>query len=280
MATRLQERAMLATLSISRWTARKFDRKTSDEVDRAHNAKDGGRFNKILVDKAHTRDLMASGSSIREFHYRMTLPWDDEGPRLLPAKSYMTYTDTMREMRAKDEELQRIFLNHYPHLVQEARARLGSLYDPEDYPPVTDIGTKFDIRISMSPVPDADDFRVAVGEEAAAEIKASIEAESASKFDNAMKDCYRRLHDTVKHIHETLSKDDPRIFDSLVSNARELVKCLPALNLTDDPVLEELRTMLDAALPPTAIPLRMSKITRKDVADDAAAILEKMRGFV
>jgi hypothetical protein len=278
--TALQNKAMLATLSISRWTARKFDRKTSTEVDQLHNAKDGGRFNKILVDKAHTRDLMASAASMREYHYKMTLPWDDEGPRLLPARSYMSYTNTMRGLRAKDEQLRRSFLVHYPQLVQEARKRLGSLYDPQDYPDVNDIATKFDIRINMTPVPSANDFRVDVSEEAAAEIRASIEAESAAKFSNAMKDCYRRLHETVSHIHDTLSKDDPRIYDTLVSNAQQLVNCLPALNLTDDPVLETLRGMLHDALPVSADVLRVSKARRKDVLDDTAAILEKMRGYV
>lgn len=277
--TQLQERAMLATLSISRWTARRYDKKVSREVDDQHGAQNGGRFNKILIDPAHTKALQASANTIRENHYRMTLPWDDEGPRLLPAKLYMKYVDVMRGLRTQDERLCEAFFALYPQLVTAAKNRLGSLYDPSEYPTPGEVRAKFNIRISMTAVPSASDFRVSVSEEAAKEIRTSIAAESAAKFEAAMKDCYRRLHEVVERIHSTLTKEDPRIFDTLMTNARDLVNCLPDLNLTEDSKLEELRSDLGKILvSPDA--LRANKQLHKGIADEAAAILEKMKGYV
>ena len=49
----IRERAMLATVSIRCWRGHKTDRKTTDEIHVAHNAKaSSGRYNKHCLDKA------------------------------------------------------------------------------------------------------------------------------------------------------------------------------------------------------------------------------------
>lgn len=275
----LQDKAMLATLSISRWSARKIDKKVTREVTRAHGATDdSGEFRKTLIDRAHLKPLMSSESAIRAYHYKMTLPWGEDNERILPAKSFQEYTDTNRQLRAADERLRRDFVALYPSLRTAAQSRLGSLYDPKDFPSPSEVADKFDIKISFKPVPAADDFRVDVGNEAAAQIRASINAENEEKFATAMKHCYGRIHEVVSHISETLHKEEPRIFDTLVTNARDLVDCLPALNLADDPKLEELRLELLSILP-TPGSLRTSPTARKRTADAADAILAKMAAY-
>lgn len=276
----LQNKAMLANLSISRWSAKKTDRKVTKEVTDAHGAdRDAGDFRKTLVDKAHLKALMTSASAIRAYHYKMTLPWDDDGRRILPSASFKEYSDTNRTMRFADEKLRREFIAVYPSLLATAPKRLGSMYDPKDFPSASEIADKFDIKISLEPIPSAADFRVDVGEEAAEAIRAEITAENDLKFQQAMKDLYGRVHKVVNHISETLHQEDPRIFDTLVTNARDIVACLPALNLTSDPVLEQLRIDLDKMLPhPDA--LRASPHTRKQTADAADEIIAKMQPYM
>jgi hypothetical protein len=276
----IQNRAMLANLSISRWKARKTDKKVSKEVTSHHGAAaDSGDFRKTLIDKAHLKALTSSESAIRAYHYKMTLPWDDDGRRILPSTLYSAYTDAMREFKRIDQKLRLDFLAVYPRLVSEARQRLGTMYDPADFPDVTVIPTKFDIKIAFEQIPDAKDFRVAVSDEAAELIREQISAENDLKFQAAMKDCFKRVHKVVSHISETLRQEDPRIFDSLVTNARDLVDCLPGLNLTDDPTLEQFRVELHAMLP-TPESLRASAHVRTTTADAADAILAKMKHYV
>lgn len=276
----LRSKAMLANLSISRWSARRTDKKITKEVTDAHGAeRDTGDFRKALVDKAHLKALMTSAGVIRAFHYKMTLPWDDDGRRILPSRSYQEYTDTNRALRIADEKLRKDFIALYPSLKASAPKRLGSMYDPKDFPADWEIADKFGIKISLEPIPSAADFRVDVGDAEAKLIREQIAAENDAKFQAAMKDCYSRLHNVVSHISGTLHKEDPRIFDTLVTNARDLVKCLPALNLNDDPVLEELRQDLLAMLPHPG-QLRTSATSRKKTADAADAILAKMKGYM
>lgn len=275
----LQDKAMLATLSISRWQARKMDKKVTREVTRAHGATDdSGEFRKTLIDRAHLKPLMTSEGAIRAFHYKMTLPWGDDNERILPAKLFQTYSDTQRQLRAADEKLRRDFVALYPSLRAAASTRLGSMYDPKDFPDPHEVADKFDIKISFKQVPAANDFRVDVGNEAAAQIRAAINAENEEKFASAMKHCYARFRETVTHISDTLHAEKPRIFDTLVTNTRDLINCLPALNLADDPKLEELRLELLSILPTPGM-LRTSPHARKKTADAADAILAKMKSW-
>lgn len=276
----LQQRALLTRIIISRWTATKNDKQVAAEIDRAHSATNSGKFTKLLVDKTHTKGLMTSAGQIRQFHYSLTLPWDDDGDRLLPAKSLQKYNDGLRHLKAEDERLRHEFYAVYPTLVASAQKRLGTLYDPKDFPAVSELPGKYDMKILQKGVPDAKDFRVNVGDEVAAQIKASITTENDTKFRQAMKDCYRRMDEVVGHISKTLRQEDPRIFKTLVSNARDLIECLPDLNLNDDPLLEQLRQDLDAMLPLNADAFRDNPVLRAGVADEADAILEKMKSML
>jgi hypothetical protein len=271
----LQKRALLANVSISRWNAHKHDRKVSAQVEATYGAHDAGRYSKLLVDKTHIKPLNASASAIRALHYKLTLPWDDEGARLLPAKTLQKYTDEMRILKNQDEQLRHDFFKVYPSLVTAAQTRLGSMYDADDYPSPADIPSKFDIKISFNAIPDASDFRVDVANEAADEIRAAITTEVDAKFQAAMQSCYSRMEKVVSHISTTLKEDNPRIFDTLISNARELIECLPDLNIAGDPQLDQLREELEKMLPNTKA-LRVDPELRKRVADDADAILAKM----
>lgn len=277
----IQSRAMLASCTVRRWNPRVLDRKISREVQQLHNASaDAGDFRKSLVDKAALKALNTSGSAIRALHYTLTLPWDDEGDRMLPSKTFQKYTDEMRKLKTEDERLRGVLYSQYPQLLAAAPARLGSMYDPNDFPSLADLPSKFDIRLSFKPVPDAQDFRVDIGDEAAAALRAQLNADIGEKLNGAVKDCYRRVEKVVSHISSTLHQADPRIFDTLVTNAREVIDCLTDLNVTNDPNLEAVRQELAALLPRNATILRADPDRRAEVANDADALLSKLVNYV
>src|ERR1017187_4195336 len=83
----ITERAMLAAVHISIWTAVKHDRKISRDVASQHGAHQGaGRYNKQLLRGADKLDeLRTLAGQVRQYFYQITLPWSDEGFRLLPS---------------------------------------------------------------------------------------------------------------------------------------------------------------------------------------------------
>ena len=129
----LSSRAMLCSLSISMWTARKHDPDASQEIAQRHGAQaDAGRYHKVLLPKEALAEIQKIVSEARQEHYFMTLPWDDNGYRVLPAAAYMDHTEKMRELSNRFTPTVDTLAQQFGHLVAEAKVRLGGLFRPED----------------------------------------------------------------------------------------------------------------------------------------------------
>lgn len=272
----IQERAMLARLSISQWTGRAFDSKVSTEVERAHGAHDAGRFNKALVSKSLLDPISKLAGEVRKHHYSISLPWSDSGERLLPAKLFMEYTAQMRSYRSKMDALVSDLVAAYPAEVQSARVRLGTMYDPGDYPDPNDIKQAFGLTFEFTPVPNAKDFRVDVSDEAADEIRSSIKQAVCIRQAEAVRACFDRIRDVVSKIHERLSDERAVFKDSLITNAIDLCRVLDGLNITDDPQITELGIEIKQKLLMNPSALRTRPDIRAQVARDAATILARI----
>lgn len=273
----LNSKAMIVTLNVSCWTARKQDKKVSAEVDAAHNARDGGRYNKLLVDKSHLDPLTSFASSIRQYHYKMTLPWMDNGGRLLPSKLFLEYQQEINNLKDGYSRLVDAFLAEYdPKLIQDARQRLGTMYDPEDYPPASKLRDKFGVEIDIMPVPNAADFRVDVADSEVRRIQAEITQRVEQRQREAMRDAWGRVRETVTTIHTRLSADKPVIRESLIENAIELSRILPSLNVADDPNMAAVTQDIVNNLLVNTWTLRNSRAARQKVAQEAQNILSKI----
>lgn len=272
----IQTRAMLAQLSISQWTARKQDKAVTAEVEKSHAAHDSGRFNKDLVNKELLAPITKIAAKVREYHYKMTLPWNANGAWLLPSTMFMEYTAQIRAFKTEFERAVRDMLVQYPNEVQAARNRLGTMYDPGDYPESWALQDKFSINVEFTPMPDAKDFRVDVSNEALDELRSSVTSAVADRQAQAVKACYARIQDVVSKIYERLSVPDAIFKDSSITNAIELCQVLDGLNITDDPditaICQEIRDKL--LMPPSA--LRNSGTIRNRTALAAQDILNKL----
>ena len=75
------EKYLLVALRCSKWSARKFDPKATQEVVDTHNAaSDVGRFNKMLLSKVYINPVHSAFAAARAQHDKLTLP---EKPLLL-----------------------------------------------------------------------------------------------------------------------------------------------------------------------------------------------------
>lgn len=273
----LADKAMVVTLSVSCWTARKQDKKVAEEVELKHNARDAGRYNKLLIDKQHLDPLTSMAGRIRQKHYDLTLPWLDNGGRLLPSKLFSKYQQEIGQL--KDEYRQKVdsFIPLYDsHLIADARSRLGTMYEPGDYPPGATLRRKFSVDIDIIAVPQASDFRVEVGDTERRRIQEEITERMELRQREAMLDAWARVRRVVSTIHARMSAPKTIIHDSLIDNAQELVQLLPGLNIIDDPMLAEVTHDITNNLLVDVWKLRKSATTRKALAKAAEEILKKL----
>jgi hypothetical protein len=278
----LQDRAMLVDLSIGFWEGRRKDAETSQEVIAKEGAeKDAGAWWTYTIPKGAIRDVLVARGHAREVHLKYTLPWLDNGQRVLPTAAYITYTQAMRERRAEFEAAVEKFLAKYPDHVADAKQRLGGLADGVKFPTVAELRAKFPWRLFYTPLPSGTDFRVALNEDEVAALRAQVEGNVGVAMQATMQDLYTRLHGVVAKMAERLGDAEGVFRDSLVTNLKAVCGLLPALNVDNDPNLEALRAEVEAKLA-TADPgvLRANKGTRADTAKAAKAILAKMETYM
>lgn len=273
----LIQRAMLASLRISSWSARKYDKKVTAETNLAHGAdSDAGRYNKMLLpgDASSYKALTSHIAATRVLHYEQTLAWSDDGWRLLPVANFQKYTDKLRAAKHTYDALLADFLADYPALQQAARIKLNGMYREDDYP--TNVAGKYGFAIEYNPVPAGGDFRVELSQTEIDILASNTEKRVKSAYEDAHQDAVKRLYDCVARIHERLAQPDAIFRDSLISNASELCDVLFRLNIKGDVNLDALRKQtasLATAQPDT---LRNDAVTRIQTANAAQGILDSM----
>lgn len=288
--SKLTERAMLASLTIRTWSARKHDKRvTRDVASREHAAQDAGRYNKRLMPREALKFLGSQASSARTEHYKRTLPWMDDGARILSAAGYFDYANAIRSLKDDFERAADDFASRYPDFVKAAQTELGNMFDPNDYPDANVIRSKFAIELHTFPMPDPNDFRVSLPSEELELVRADIETQVRNSILSGQREVYGRISEAMTHMVTKLRAYQPDaddlkargIFrDSLVENVKELATLLPSLNITNDPALRVLAEELKAVAAFPAETLRNSDSARLSTADEAQAILDKVTAFL
>ncbi|MCU1247768.1 MAG: hypothetical protein JWQ49_797 [Edaphobacter sp.] len=275
----ITNRAMLAAVHISIWTATKHDRKVSRDVANQHGAQErAGRYNKqLLMGAARLEDLRTLAGQIRQHFYKVTLPWSDEGLRLLPSHFLFDLTARMREFKTDFSAGVDQFLEVYPSYIREARAELGSLFREEDYPSVDKLREKFNVNLEILPISTGDDFRVTMSAEEQARIAREIDANVRQRLTKGTDDLWKRLRDVVSHMVDRLNEPESRFHATLITNIYDLVSLLPQLNVNQDPDLERFATQIRARLCNyTAQDLKKDDLLRTSTAAEAAGIVAEM----
>ncbi|MYH37074.1 MAG: hypothetical protein F4020_07105 [Gammaproteobacteria bacterium] len=281
--------AMLVSLRIAAWSGRLYDRQASTHVAVHHEASTAaGRYNKCLLPKTAFAAINSTMSAARTAHYAQTLPWDDQGSRLLTVANYERYTELMDGLRERMIRERARFIEDYEDNIDKARLDLGKLFRIAEYPSKEDLHGKFGMRYRIIPVPDADHFMAKLASDDTDRVKRDIESQIEERLHDAVGDLYRRLGEAVERVSERLREDDegkPLVFrDSMIGNIRELVDIVPRLNIFGDETLAQLCGQVKekiATVEPDA--LRPSKsfdpVARASVKREADTLKERFAGY-
>jgi len=290
IASPLSRKATLVSVEISQWSARKLDRRVTDEINSSHGASaDAGRYNKLLIEAKRLEKINKLVSAARELHYTLTKPWADEGLRILPNVLHEKFAKQFREIKREFDAAADEFCADYPRFVEERKRALNGLFNESDYPRAEDIRSKFKLATKTFPIPEADDFRSDVLDaDTIEDIKRELTETSANVLDGAMQHTVKQIAEAVGHmatkLKEYKAKDDGKrhfFANSLVENVRELADLLPAFNLTNDPKLESLTKRIQRELcAEDAQTLRENNNARESVAKSADDILKDVESLL
>ena len=285
----LTDDAMQVSLRITAWSGRLYDRQASNHVAVHHDAAaSAGRYNKRLLPKAAFAALTATVSACRTAHYENTVPWNDQGSRLLTVANYEHYTELMNGFRERMVRERARFIEDYDVNVDQARLDLGKLFRIEDYPSKEALQDKFSIRYRITPVQDAEQFMAKLATDDVDRVKRDIEQQIEERLHDAVGDLYRRFGEAVERVSERLQEDDngkPLVFrDSMISNIRDLVDIVPRLNIFGDDELarlcEQVKEKIASVEPDSLRPSKtFDPVARSRVKRDADELMEKFAGY-
>lgn len=283
----LTQTCMLVYLSISAWAGRRQDRKATAAVEREFETdRDAGVYSKYLVPPKSLAAVNAAVKRLRDVHYKFTLPWLDGGARVLSAQAYFAYEQALMKEGAEFDKAVDDFVREYPNYCALGQKQQGKLWNPVEYP--RDIRRKFARSVQYLPFPSGDDFRVAGLNGHTHAVRQNIDNAAPQVAQSVRVEVHERVREAVERIIDRMTQyrqdSSGKVFnpfrDSLIENARDLVKLLPLLNVTGDAEVTDITSRLDALVRVEPDALRASEALRQKTADEAKAIMDAMAAFV
>ena len=282
-APTLQSSAMLLSIHISMYTGRKSDKKTRAQVISDSGAKSKAAasvYKSLFAGDADLEAINTFQAKARRDVAAMTLPWSDAGVRLVSTKNFFEVSNTLSSLRAEFNALVKAFVDGYATKVSNAAFALGDLFDRNEYPDPVDIAHKFSFSFSFEPVPSANDFRVDLHNEAIDTLREHYTKTSDQRLEMAMQDVWSRVIDEATRLRDKMIVPEqgkrPRIFASTFSGFQDLIESLDALNITNDPKLEDARVQLKNAIDPVDLDsIRESPEVRGAVKEQMQRVLDK-----
>ena len=282
----LSKRAVLASLHIRKFSGVKVDREAQAEVCDKNNAeKNSVKVVKNLLTGPALEAIRKLDTEARTHFYAITLPWMDDGSRIMASKTYVDARNIFNEYGDRFGSLLEEVCKTYEAEKEASKARLGGLYREGDYPSIAEIRAKFDFSFTVNPVPEGSDLRAEeISEEDRKELEANITARVQQAEAEAKKAIFARVSDACAKIADTLRKFNPEakgdargtFRDSLIDNVRELIPTLDKLNFDNDPRVQQVAEQLTEMTKDSANDLRESKAKRATVAASAEKIMRAM----
>lgn len=153
------------------------------------------------------------------------------GMKLLPAGLVEQFMAVNEKYRAMESEVWNTWArDEYPQWLASAPQRMGSLYDPADFPTAADCANRFICDVTVVPLAAAEQWqRVSL-------ISPNLAVTMQKNQDEAVERARREAHGQlwsqvmgpIQHVVDMLSKDKTKLYPSLIENIVAIADLVPA----------------------------------------------------
>lgn len=275
---------LLVSLRLEAWANATEDKQASTELAEAKKAETrAARVWKTLLPKTSAvKRVNAAIRAIRTFHYRNTLVYLHDGPRILTAANYLDYKKGLRHLQDELTNAVEDLVEQLEDLKTASQAKLGDLYKEDDYPTANDLRAAYGLEVVYAPMPDgANLLSSGLDTEEAEKLRGDLERQMRETYERATRKQWEDLYTRIATLQRQLTAEDAAPHDKTVEGLKSLVELLPKLNITNDEKLtlmtERLRKSLAGV---TAGGLRTDPMARERVAAETRSIQTVMTAFM
>ena len=274
----LAEKAVMVRLKLRQFRPYAVDSAATRTAENTMGVEGTGRYNKRLLKGCKPfDDVTRAFHELYTFHTRHTVPWLDDGVRVLPIEMYDRYMSGLRLRKDAAESAVERLAQQWATVVNEDIARLKGLGRREDYP--LDVRDKYGIDVRFQPVPHTGDWRVEISEHDKASLKASLQEADEIIRKHLLETVLTPIRAIVNRLYEYRGEKGQRWHASLVEAVHDMIDRVPVLNVNND---QEINAMVDevrramAGINSTA--LKNSQLARDKARTALENVLDKMGG--
>lgn len=275
----LRDTTMLVRLRIRLWEGRRRSKELEDETEQNHNVTGVVSVRKALLPSAvELTTVKSKATRVREVFHGNTLPWMDEGQRILTSAAYPVFSNLMNQAIEEYNTACDDFIDAYPYRKSEARSLLNGLYHEGDYPREDELREKFGADVIVLPFPDVEDFRVDLSDNVRQALQDTARAAIEEQIEDAQAALWNKLAEGLEFMRGKLDDDKAVIRVSALEKIIQTASRAPALALSskDDVngIASEIVKLLSDFDPKVGSGDRTA--AKRDEVDD---LLRRVRGF-
>lgn len=274
------KQAMLVRLGISQWYNKATDKNVAKEISDKYGAESttDDHYVKALLPKNAMKEIQTTIGRMRVAHYRMTMPWQDGGLRILPAKMYFDYVQQMGQLKGQFETQVDTFIKNFRSYKEQAKTTKGGLYNEADYPTEAALRGLFEVRTSFFPLPDSGDFRLDLDADVIERIKLDADKELRKGLEAATSFLYERFATLLETYYQAAANPKKKFHETTIVNLYDFAEMLPMMNISKDEKLDKVAAFVTTELCPySADSIRDKMEVRTLVAEKAREALHELK---
>ncbi len=231
----LCEKALLVKLTSHKPTLFKRQEAQTEQLQQLSEDKAAAAYVKLFKFRTPVHDALAKHRDVVRLHHRLTLPYEDRGPRLLPNAQYLTYTQAMREAMDTVSQWFDQHRLHYPTYVGADCAARGWKVQPNEYPTIEQFEAALSHDIEFLPMPQLSHFLFDLSSEDRATFAARQEAVAATAAADALDRVRKPLDSLLARLQTYTGQPGQRFHGSLLTNITDGLDDCERLLLQDLP---------------------------------------------
>lgn len=282
VADKIRSSALLVSLQLGSYNPVKTDKTESRKVSSSHGINDP----KLMKVQKHTlptagvlEDISKLDTKIRALVDRFTAPFA-RGIGLLPAVKFF---DLRKEVNALFDEravLVKKLADEYTIYLDGAKRSLNGAFKDDDYPPVSDVVSRFYAKLDSFAIANPKDSRLGVLGEIAEQIQAAQEETLNEKLSSVTPYLRELLLKPLCHQSSILQNPDARLYETTFTNVLEAAEQAEHLNLLGDEQIINAVYAIRDRLDRTKDQVKDDDQMRKMMLSDCNAIIESLDGTI
>lgn len=277
----IADKCVTVTLRRTQFCPTVCDKQVTDSVDISTGTHKSGRYMKRLLKNCKQLEIAARAyDEVYRYVMANSLPWLADGVRIIPNAQCIEFCNEVDRLKSNAARAVDDLYNHWEDAVDADKSRLGALFNPLDYPDKDEMRSKWTIRLTVAPIADSGDFRVAMSESIKQELDEELRNVERDSTTYVLKQLMEPVAAMASKLSTRIGEQGSVFRDTLVSNVRDVAERAKKLNINNDVTIDEItNSMLGVLEDIQPNDLRTSDVMRADVANKMSSIQQRISAY-